>query len=1134
MCLGGKDNPVAENPEGKSQDAQDADVALQMYSMRLVQEREEESTDEMPCLYEARRPEHQGNTNSACRKTLAASHAAPPVDVSFNSKPTSAFGIQAKKLSSFQSHCVDLDPGQLCSHCRLPIGDVGHFANGREGPLVHGECMAQIIVQRCKEASEELLAKDAVLKSERREAYDIGWRLDHIPPNMVPAEMLGCPLVSQGMCALLLQNGFHAPSVVPTIAPAAAVNLEYLSIALRVRQTEGREPVFSLDPVENKHAIFDKDAMQVKRYEPEWLAGTSVGDVLFQSDYHLKELSMGEYDQPIVGMRNIHEYADGSELHPGTWSAREWFHVRDARVNVSQDNVLVPYVKMGVEAREQVYCHHGVEDAPITRKDHPMVQYADEFTRQFDLIAERKSVVHHLRELAKASVLAKFLVESQMQLPETWYNLAADSQECCSMEIPQLWNERITSKIEMKDGEIVRSDCPKHGVYGGVQFGLEKFQISQARAKKVKPVLIGEGTTVQGLNFTLDRFQLTQGKARTVTAQPGAVGFRQDVASLGIPSAAAAATTKVLRSAGSTEIKVVPITLPGVDAGPIPGAAAPGAAPAPGATMMPSAGAPGQAFQVFTAPRRVAAILGPPSRSATGKIKGVTPLKKVGVPAFPTAIPGLSAAPLAAGLSAPGVGLSTSSLGLGSLGRPSLGALRPSLSAAPRVYSPMSTTDRIASVNAPPRIHGISPIVSVQPSLVSPQGVDLNLDQFNLSTAEELTSGGAYQLKTGSQERSIAINDSFWSEVDRKGCGSVFAEEDRQMFREIFNPYLSDRREEGEFFAPPDPSFSYMNKLRILLEEEKHMQEQRKDHFFSNEFQVDNAGPLFPLSWISPFEITSETVQRCTPNMLHPRPDYIEKAGEIIKAARPMFEKCTEDGIRFRIYRVGSLEVRTTQAYDDAEVVGVVFAIRRPSQRAALELRRVVQDSECISKVTEYVEHSRQQIDKLPSAGLYDCCYYTVLETQQGNVIVTEKVNGTVSWEENPVDLEDRNSLAKVLRAGECNEYIVTVQDFKSFCAQSMHRNRASRLYAQDVFIAAMGSVEKVTESYIQREASGQSRMVPEQLDAVDPYKSIEEATVVCQCCCKVKDKQDGRTGAPGSGLEDTWACNGCWKDLKQ
>jgi len=509
-------------------------------------------------------------------------------------------------------------------------------------------------------------------------------------------------------------------------------------------------------------------------------------------------------------------------------------------------------------------------------------------------------------------------------------------------------------------------------------------------------------------------------------------------------------------------------------------------------------------------------------------------LKKVGVPAFPTAIPGLSAAPLAAGLSAPGVGLSTSSLGLGSLGRPSLGALRPSLSAAPRVYSPMSTTDRIASVNAPPRIHGISPIVSVQPSLVSPQGVDLNLDQFNLSTAEELTSGGAYQLKTGSQERSIAINDSFWSEVDRKGCGSVFAEEDRQMFREIFNPYLSDRREEGEFFAPPDPSFSYMNKLRILLEEEKHMQEQRKDHFFSNEFQVDNAGPLFPLSWISPFEITSETVQRCTPNMLHPRPDYIEKAGEIIKAARPMFEKCTEDGIRFRIYRVGSLEVRTTQAYDDAEVVGVVFAIRRPSQRAALELRRVVQDSECISKVTEYVEHSRQQIDKLPSAGLYDCCYYTVLETQQGNVIVTEKVNGTVSWEENPVDLEDRNSLAKVLRAGECNEYIVTVQDFKSFCAQSMHRNRASRLYAQDVFIAAMGSVEKVTESYIQREASGQSRMVPEQLDAVDPYKSIEEATVVCQCCCKVKDKQDGRTGAPGSGLEDTWACNGCWKDLKQ
>ena len=36
----------------------------------------------------------------------------------------------------------------------------------------------------------------------------------------------------------------------PTLEPAAAVNLEYLLLALKVRKTAKREPLFSLDPVD--------------------------------------------------------------------------------------------------------------------------------------------------------------------------------------------------------------------------------------------------------------------------------------------------------------------------------------------------------------------------------------------------------------------------------------------------------------------------------------------------------------------------------------------------------------------------------------------------------------------------------------------------------------------------------------------------------------------------------------------------------------------------------------------------------------------------------------------------------------------------------------------------------------------
>ena len=55
---------------------------------------------------------------------------------------------------------------------------------------------------------------------------------------------------------------------------------------------------------------------KTKVFVPEWLAGTSVGDVLFQSDYHLKELSMGEYDQPVVGMKSCFDF---SEMEKVQW-----------------------------------------------------------------------------------------------------------------------------------------------------------------------------------------------------------------------------------------------------------------------------------------------------------------------------------------------------------------------------------------------------------------------------------------------------------------------------------------------------------------------------------------------------------------------------------------------------------------------------------------------------------------------------------------------------------------------------------------------------------------------------------------------------------------------------------------------
>merc|ERR1719401_2617217 len=106
---------------------------------------------------------------------------------------------------------------------------------------------------------------------------------------------------------------------------------------------------------------------------------------------------MGEQTQPVLGMRScldfIEEqsrtYKNRDDKHKGeeVWTAREWFFVENADVVIARDNSILPIVKLGVRACKQVQGSDGLEDAPLTEKDHPLVMYAKQFTRHFDLIA---------------------------------------------------------------------------------------------------------------------------------------------------------------------------------------------------------------------------------------------------------------------------------------------------------------------------------------------------------------------------------------------------------------------------------------------------------------------------------------------------------------------------------------------------------------------------------------------------------------------------------------------------------------------------------------------------------------------------------------------------------------------------
>jgi hypothetical protein len=256
---------------------------------------------------------------------------------------------------------------------------------------------------------------------------------------------------------------------------------------------------------------------------------------------------------------------------------------------------------------------------------------------------------------------------------------------------------------------------------------------------------------------------------------------------------------------------------------------------------------------------------------------------------------------------------------------------------------------------------------------------------------------------------------------------------------------VCDRREEADLFVPPDTRAEYMQKLKVLIKKEAETQHERVEAFLSESFDMERPGAVFPSSWTSPFAIVDGGALPKA-RELRARPDYASRSQDMLKSAVPKFDKTAEDGMRFRVYQTGSLEMRTTQEYGGKEAVGVVFQILAPKpvtpasatsgkDWATLEKERVV-------NVTQHVEGTQDvPLAQKPVGHSTGHRYYVVLETEGADFIVLERLrDGSVAWVENPKDLEARNSLARVTRSVNCRTASFTVQDLKSYQTSEAQR----------------------------------------------------------------------------------------------
>jgi len=542
----------------------------------------------------------------------------------------------------------------------------------------------------------------------------------------------------------------------------------------------------------------------------------------------------------------------------------------------------------------------------------------------------------------------------------------------CSLEVPQLWNERAHTTVH--EGEKCTS---MHGVYGGVQFGLDKFSLSTSVARQAS---VQAGLSQHRLAFGLSKraglapASYIQSMATGAAFAPPSAALSTAAvrpARIGAPSAAlsAAAITGAPRLATSIGVTPLAAKLPPPSAT-LSATVAPRLATSIGITKLTPLSAkfapPSAALSATVAPRlatSVGAGVGmarAPSLSAKFAPPSAT-LSSTVAPRLATSIgagvgmaraPALSAkfAPPAATLSSTvGPRLATSiGAGVGMARAPALSAkLAPAAASLSSTVAPRLATSIGAGVGmarAPALSAKLAPAAASLSSTVAPrlatsigagvgmarapqlQGVDLRLDQFDLAeatrmSAEEQANGWATDVKP--LEECIAMGDAFFACLDRPN--GLLKDDDFTLLQSIFHPALTDRRKEGDLFVPPSARHSYVQKLRALVKEEDSMRAKRTDAFFSTDFKMDAPGSLFPSSWTSSIEL-AEDIRLALDVVLQSCPEYKAEAHTLLKSmAAPVFDKTTEEGTRFRIYKSGRMELRTVQEFNGQEVVGAVF-----------------------------------------------------------------------------------------------------------------------------------------------------------------------------------------------------------------
>jgi len=375
-----------------------------------------------------------------------------------------------------------------CSGCGKVLSQ-GHYSAG-PGKYQCEDCHIGAWKAQEDDVNSRVLALEKRVKARNLLDFRLSWRPELVPNNRQALLSMGVGQMSmprsEQICVCCDPATKQVTvSAAPRCEPRAAVNISYLATMLRTLRAAGREPQFSLDP-KDPHDIGGE--LQVKKFYPSWLASTVAGEVLFQADYELKEICLGDRVLPCLPSI-FDDDSDVLQNQEGR-AARQWFVIRRAGVTIAADGALVPYCELGVEARQLVPSERGFVDAEQTDPRDSMVRMAKAISDHFTEVAQQLPAVAELVQLARATVLARCLLESGCACDETalehYSTPRCPEGDSYSMEIPTL-RKKHRSHTVTKDGRHLMMQKLHRSMHGGVDLGLKAKKVPTRSA--LQPLL---------------------------------------------------------------------------------------------------------------------------------------------------------------------------------------------------------------------------------------------------------------------------------------------------------------------------------------------------------------------------------------------------------------------------------------------------------------------------------------------------------------------------------------------------------------------------------------------------------------------------------------------------------------------